>query len=207
MSILPTNKVEPSTTEGLRNFNRLTRNYVLDRPQVIIWSPHLAYEGTGITYLGSGPPALTEMNSSDVISLRFATTNTHNILWRLPQDMDPTKDLDIRAIHMQKVATSGTVTWTWLYGKLPLAGATAIASTLPATVFDTIASAQNAHTTAFAPYAQGWNTIAAGKLSAMSPGEDYLHLKVTCTLATLADADLIAVEARYYRRFVGGGNV
>jgi len=199
-AILPTNRAEAFTADGVANYNRLMKSVYLNRPIRTIWSPHVAgMESETPVLLGSGPPALTELNSSGIVGVRFATTDTMSFLWKMPADVDITKDIEIRMIHSNKVKTAGTILWTWLYEEIPLGGSVALAAATQA--MDEDAAAQNAHSTAFAPQAQGWCKISGNTLS-LTPGVDSLNLLVTNTLVTLADSDALYAEARYYSKYM-----
>lgn len=198
--IRPTNHREKFTPEMIATYNRLMRSAHLDRPIRSFWSNHPAgLEATGLTYLGAGPPATTELNASDICGVRFATTDTMSFMRRLPADVDISKDIELRMIHSNKVNTAGTILWGFNWLEIPLAGAIAIG--VPAGVMDEDAAAQVAHTTAFAPQAQGWNKINGGTLT-LTPGVDYLALLVTNTLTVLADADAWEIQIRYWSNFM-----
>jgi len=203
--IVPTKRTEVLTSDGLALFNGAMRNGWLNQPIRKVFSCHAAgIEGTGITLLGGGPPAFTEINTSDITAIRFATGNTMMVLWTIPADCDLSKDLGLRVVSSNKVNTGGTIGYGITYRAIPLGGAVAIAAT-PAGVFNTVAVPRVAHTTAYAPKEHGWNVLSGNVLAALTPGLDYLQLMLTCTLTVLADDDLWELQYTQSSKYIGGG--
>jgi hypothetical protein len=196
---IPTSGDSSATNDGLAGYSQFTRKHVEDRPIDLLFSPQMSgLNGTGLTLVGSGPPAQTHVNSSLALSIRFATTDTHGVLWRIPGCADLTKDVDFRLkISCAGAAAAGsTAVFAWLYKSL-IDATTAIA--VPTTAMDSNSTAQVSFG-ANVGGRTGWNTITGGKLIALKPGTDMLGLKLTCTLATLTSCDVWFGEVRYYAK-------
>jgi len=204
MASTPTYKTLTATPEGLAQYDHFTRNYIIDRPIVTIascWGPDLA-NGTGLTLLGTGPATSTQVASSGLASINFgATARTQVVGWRVPQNLDFTKDIEFRVLWSNSAAATAAQTCAWSFAYIKLInGVTTLA--VPATTTGITNPAAQISFGANIPGYSGWATLAGGTITTMTPGDDHLNLLLTETLVTLTTVDLYEVQARYYAKYV-----
>lgn len=203
---------EPTTaTRGVRNrrnsdlreYNDLTKNYVRDTKTItIVDFPNLLDSAGNLNSMGNGNPTLDDINTSDIGCLDFdATGEIYGFSVILPEDMDQDEEVGFRVkwLKVQAAAAgTGAALWALTYnaavmGTTALAiGATALTVPIPNQVD-------------LAQYVPQWTqegTLAAGTLSALTPGDDALDCSLAVTLDTITDAQLMAVQMIYRTRLL-----
>jgi hypothetical protein len=188
-----------ATTDGLSSNNYFTKEYIIDRPIIEVWNG-----SWGLTDLSAadsvGTADQVEVNSSLQLAVDFDNAETFGFNFRIPEDCDVSKEMNLRFLWSNSAATNAanTLLLTPLYTHW-VPGTTAVA--VPATAFSSVAAAQASFGANVQGYT-GWSTLASGISTAVG-GESRLAIKVTATLATITDATVFAAEFRYYRRFIG----
>jgi hypothetical protein len=195
-------------TADLREYDDFTKNFVADRPiiEVLDFTKNNNLRAVGplaIESLGNGNPQLLDINTSDIAGMTFnANGEIYGFEVELPYDMDPNQDVDFRLKWSNSAAAAtGSALWILLYNAVITANAgTAIA--IGATALDTpygVDVDAGADIQKWTP----WGTIAAGGLSALTPGDDCLDMSLEMdTFDTIVDATLYKVQMRYYKRMV-----
>jgi hypothetical protein len=186
-SITPTNT-------GLANFSHWTKEYLLDKRLVeyfnyqTLGNVTTAAAAAQLANVSAGAAPMAEINSSDVLAQHLDTGDTFNFIWRLPEDMDVSKDVEFYVLWSSGAAAAAGSTAVFLlnYRKI-VAGSTAVAAAT------SLMTSNSGATIGFGANVPGWspaNVIGAGNINTMRPGLDLLVLEHTLTLATLTSADL-----------------
>jgi hypothetical protein len=203
----PTTATRPEQNRmnaDLREYDDFTKNFVRDvkRVTIVEFNNLLGAGPINLMSMGNGNPTLDDINTSDIGALDFdATGEIYGFSVILPEDMDPTQEVGFRVKWLKvQAAAAGTggATWALTYNAA-LTGVTALA--IGATVLTVpIPASVDA-----AQYVTKWTeegTIAAGSLSALTPGDDALDCSVAVTLDTITDAQLMAVQMIYRTRLL-----
>ena len=202
----PTTATRPETQRmnaDLREYNDFTKNFVRDVKRVtIVEFLNLLDSGGNLNSMGNGNPTLNDINTSDIGAIDMdATGEIYGFSVILPEDMDPNQEVGFRVkwIKIQAIAAgTGGATFALTYNQA-LAGVTALAIGATALTVPIPASVDVAQNV---PQWTQAGTIAAGTLSALTPGDDALDCSVAVTLDTITDAQLMAVQMIYRPRLL-----
>ena len=207
----PTTATRPEAqrlTADLREYDDFSKNFVGDQKivEVLDFSKNLNLFAAGplaLTSMGNGGPALVTIAASDIGGMLFnADGEIYGFEVELPFDMDPNQDVDFRLKWSNSAAAAtGSALWILTYNAVITANAgTALA--IGATALDTpygIDVDAGANIQKWTP----WGTIAAGGLSALTPGDDCLDMSLEQdTFDTITDATLYKVQMRYFKRMI-----
>ncbi len=204
----PTNGSGASTVHRLRNTTRFGKEFVIDRPIVSLWGGGNLVGNLLATALASesaGAPVMAAIGSSVRTGLLIPDTNdAHEVMWRLPDDIDLAQDIEFRVLWTNpQSAATGSALWAVTYAEATVGtfdmGAVAGAETL-----DTIIANQVDLGTDILQYTlwDGAGVLDGGTLSG-TPGDDFLSVNLACTHTTVTDTHAIDLQARYFRKWAG----
>ena len=202
----PSQSTIPSklTADRFAGHSKFTRELCADRPVVNLFTiPSVTV--ASLAGVGAGAPITQELDTTGLISIFMDNdADAFPFLWNLPSDMDVTKPIDFSVLWTQSQgAATGSCLWSVLYTSVVM-GTTSL--TAEATTALDVIIANQADLAADVPQWTAWGTIDAGKtgVSTLEAGTDALLVNtVSTTHTTITDVDLLAVRARYYRRFIG----
>ena len=189
----------------LRDKNDFTKNFVLDYKPVTVLSFPSYEEATpsDLQSMGTGAAPISDINTSQIGSMTFASTDTHGFRVELPYDMDVKAECGFR-VKWQKIqniaAGTGGCLWTLTYEQKQIG-----VSTTGAGIAATALSVPIANSVDLARYVSQWTnigTIAAGSLNALTAGTDCLDMTILATLDTITDGTLDAVQMWYRPRLL-----
>ena len=189
----------------LRDLDDFTKNFILDyKPITVLSFPSLIDPAPGnLESMGNGNPVLTDINTSDIGSLVFATADIHGFRVELPYDMDVRAECGFR-VKWQKTQAgaggAGACLWTLTYDQKQIGVSTTGAGVAATALFPIIANQVD-----LAQYISQWTTIgiiAAGSLNALTAGTDCLDCSLLATLDTITDVGLDAVQMWYRPRLL-----
>jgi hypothetical protein len=202
----PTTRTREVYSADLRDYNDFTKNYVLDyKPVTVLSFPSIetAAGPADLASMGTGAAPVSDINTSQIGSMTFATTDTHGFRVELPYDMDVRAACGFR-VKWQKIqaiaAGTGACLWTLTYEQKQI-GVSTTGAGIAATVLNTIIANQ----VDLAQFVSQWTSIGiinAGTLNALTAGTDCLDCTLLATLDTITDGTLDAVQLWYRPRLV-----
>ncbi len=203
MVYVPKNAKGTEDADSFSSVSPFSSERVFERPIVEIANfslPGFLEHDDNPEGAGTGAPEYAEIAASSICGVLFAaSTDTHGFRWRLPMDIDLSKDIDFR-LHWSNSAAAATGSCLWAVTYLPIVhGTTTIAA--PATALDTVV-ASDVDLGANIMATTEWGSLTGGTLTTVTPGDDSLGIEITATLTTITDATLSAVDARYYRKYL-----
>jgi hypothetical protein len=210
LSFYPSNGTGLASVHSFREGTRDAKEFASDIVYRSIWDTTgmSLYELTDTSLKTVEPDALiTEINSSGITGpLCDTAADGFTALWNLPAEIALDETISFRILWCGNTDAAGTghPVWTIVYKHL-VNGTTAVA--VPATALDTTvatATGDQSNLAVYVPQFTGWGSISASTLIAAVPGDAAIALKCTCTnLDGCTDAVPLALQVRYYRRWIG----
>jgi hypothetical protein len=196
-------------TEGWENLVRcdaMGAQFIGHRPIIELYNfTKLGLQAAGplaVQSLGTGNAPAAVINSTIGAALHMDTTDAFNLIFKVPNDMDPAKGIDFRYNYSVAEATGSgknvnfvTKISALTAGSAYAVGATAAGSDMAATL---CAGSDKLEISPWCSYTDA--VIAA---LGLKPGYDMISYLVTATLAVAANVDLWMIEMRYWRKQVG----
>lgn len=198
-TLKPTNGSGKQTVDTLRTGSRVGKEWIADRVKRPLFILPNFVAAADLVSMGAGTGDLDEVNATEIAGIEFATTESYSVLWILPDEIDLSEDIDVRALWCDEAAASGdTQTCVATYQAITTGTDTMVA---PATAVDTAIDAK-ADLAADIPHWSSYGTIDGGTIDD-TPGDDLCNWKFTWTLSTLTALWQLSAQVRYYRKFVG----
>lgn len=205
MAFTPTSAYTPATAEGLREYSRFTKNFVMDRPVIELFNfmNYLEDSSDNIESMGTGNPEFGELGSSSIGAILMTNTDTHGHLLVLPYWIDPEQQIDFRVLTSNsESAATGSYTITVTYTPIDVS-TESTATAVGATALDTPIAAVTDLAANVATWGQ-WGYINADKtgVKTLDPGSDLLSIELTAALTTVANASVLQAQYRGYRKYI-----
>jgi hypothetical protein len=206
----PSNSTLTAENLNVRTKTRTGKELVLDRKREVIWQPD-ALQAAGPANLisaGTNNAELSEINTSEICGLTMdASTDSHGVLWVLPDTMDTDEDIYFRVMWSNSAAAgTGSAQFTIIYTELD-AGTTAMA--VGATALDTVIADQDDLAANVVQWTDDWELnvdpdggILNGETLSITPGDDALAIHCAVTLTTITDATAYAIQAEFGRAYI-----
>lgn len=205
MAITPSSAYTPATADGLREYSRFTKNFLIDRPVVELFNfqNFVEHDPDNTEGMGTGAPEFAEITTSSIGGIKMTNTDTYGFLTVLPYWVDPAAAQDFRILWSNsEAASTGSVLFAITYTPVPVASKS-VALTAGATALGTVITSQ-VDLAANVPQWSSWGVIAADTATVkdMVPGDDLFCVEITAALTTIADASVIQAQYRGTRKYV-----
>lgn len=187
--------------------NHFGANFAPHQVERVIWEATNLQNATGPASLQNyDEQSNAEIASSQMAGITLATGKDINFLWRLPNDIDVTKEVAFNLLCSNSEAVDATKYCTFVtLVKAFIVGTTAIA--IPATaVTSEMSTIANVGANVL-QQATTWAKLAGATFAAMglTRGKDCLGLMFTGTFTGSADITVYKILSRFYVRQVSGG--
>ncbi len=205
MSHKPTSASGTATKDGLREYSRFSKEYLMDRPIIDLW-PFQNYveHDDNPEAMGNGTPEFAEINTAEIGGVLVATSNdAYGHLIVLPYWIDPAAQIDFRVLWSNS-QSAGTGTFDVAVKYTPIdVSAESVALAIGATALDSTIDSQ-ADLAANVPLWTEWGYINAEKTGVkdLTPGDDLLAITTIGTLTTITSASMIQMQMRAYRKYI-----